>query len=492
MPPNLKTAAMLREAMTLAQQERHPQKVLDICQRIVAAEPDNAEAHWLLAATYMKLGRNPEARRGAEVVMRLRPKDPRPYHQLAAILLQDGEFGEVDRMLDRGVSACGQNALFAALRAERLRIVADYEGAYQACKPLIDAGTDNPFVLVAAARACGRTDRLEEGIGLLQRHLTREDVPPATRAPLLCALADLFEAAKRYDEAFEAMTRSNAFRRPPLEPALQSAGIDRLIAAWDREALAALPRGEQTDLPVFIVGFWRSGTTLVEQTLSCHPRVFGAGELPTIRNFAVERHDPAVPSAEPLILDPRSLNRSAVSRISRSYLAQLRTLAPEALRVTDKLPVNFMHLGLISVLFPGARVVHCLRDPMDTCISCYFNLQGHTPYARSLRTLGSFYGDYLRLMAHWKSVVDIPILDIVYEDFVAQQEATARRLVEFVGLPWDEACLRHHENRRVAMSRSIDQVRQPMYTSSVARWRRYERHLGPLLEALGPDAAARP
>ncbi len=476
---------MLREAAAFAQQERHPQKVLELCQRIIAAEPGNAEAQWLMAATYMKLGRNPEARRAAEAAMRLRPKDPRPYHQLAAISLQDGEFDQMDRMLERGVAACGEHVLFVALRAERLRIAADYEGAYRVCKPMIDAGTDNPFVLVAAARACGRTGRPEEGIALLRRTLDRAELPPSTRAPLLCALADLLESVKRHDEAFEAMNQSNAMRRPPLEPSIQSKAIDRLIAAWDRETIATLPRGEPTELPVFVVGFWRSGTTLVEQTLSCHPRVFGAGELPIIRNFAVERHDPTVPSAEPLILDPKSLNRSIISRVSRAYLAHLRKLSPGAERITDKLPVNFMHLGLISILFPGARIIHCLRDPIDTCVSCYFNLQGHTPYARNLRTLGSFYRDYQRLMAHWKSVLDAPILDVVYEDFVANQESTARRLVEFVGLPWDDACLKHHENPRIAMSRSIDQVRQPMYSSSIARWKRYERHLGTLIDALG-------
>lgn len=487
MPTAANASALFREAMSHAQAGHHPQ-VMALCRRIIEEDPRHAEAHWLLAATYLNLGRYPEARRLAEVAARLRPNDPRPHHQIATIQLLEGQFEEVDRTLERAERACGPHPLFVALRAERLRTVADYEGAYMACKPLLDAGTDHPVVLVAGARACLRTGRVEEGIDLVRRRLGGPGLHPSTRVPLLCVLSDLCDAAKRYDEAFLAMKEANDLRRAVLDPATQSASIDRYIGAWGAETIAALPRGAPTDLPVFIVGFWRSGTTLVEQTLSSHPSVFGAGELTMVRDFAAERHDPKTPSSEPLILEPNILNKATISRLSRGYLSHVRELAPDALRITDKMPVNFVHLGLISVLFPGAKVIHCLRDPVDTCVSCYLNLQGNTPYARDLRALGGFYRDYLRLMDHWKAVLEIPIMDVVYERFVAEQEATARRLVDYIGLPWDDACLRPHENRRVALTRSIDQVRRPMYASSVSRWKRYEKHLGPLLEALGPAA----
>lgn len=490
MPTAANTAALLQEALAHAHASRHT-RVLDACKRILDADPRNPEALWLRAATYLNLGRLAEARKSAEASMSIRPRDPRPHHQVATIHLLEGRFDEVDQALDRAEKECGPHPLFVALRAERRRTVADYEGAYQACKPLLDADTDHPVVLTAAARACLRTDRIDEGISLIQRRLGRPGLHPSTRAPLLCVLADLLDAAGRHDEAFLAMKEANTLRKPALDPALQTAAIDRYIAAWDRSTIAGMPRGAPTDLPIFIVGFWRSGTTLVEQTLSSHSKVFGAGELGLIREFAVEQHDPKVPSNEALVLNPRALNRSTVFRFSRAYLAHLRKLSADAERITDKMPVNFLHLGLIWVLFPGARIIHCLRDPVDTCVSCYFNLQGHTPYARDLRALGSFYRDYRRLMDHWKSVLDIPMTEVVYEDFVASQESTARRLVDFIGLPWDDACLRHHENPRVALTRSIDQVRQPMYASSVARWKRYEKNLDPLLDALGPFAPKR-
>lgn len=463
-------------------------EAIGACEQLLRRNPGDVDALRVLGAACLSVGRFSEARGAAERAISLRPADPRPYHQLATLGMREGRLEEVDRALDRGVAACGPAPILIALRAERLLTAAEYQRAYDACKPLLEAGADDPAVIVAAARACAPIGRHEEGIRLLRGRLDGAVLSPGVRTVLLGALADLLDADGQHDEAFLTITEANRLKQPPPDPALQSAAIDRYIGAWDRATLAALPRCAHTDVPVFIVGFWRSGTTLVEQTLSSHPRVFGAGELTILREFAERRHDPAVPRAEPLIMDPRGIGRPALARFARSYLARVRELAPSAARITDKLPVNFVHLGLISVLLPGAKVIHCLRDPLDTCVSAYMNVQGNNAYARDLRALGSFYRDYRRLMAHWKAVLDLSILDVVYEEFVADQAGTARRLVEFIGLPWDDACLRPHDNRRIAFTRSIDQVRRPLFGSSIARWRRYERHLGPLLDALGEDA----
>jgi hypothetical protein len=168
------------------------------------------------------------------------------------------------------------------------------------------------------------------------------------------------------------------------------------------------------------------------------------------------------------------------------HLTKLESLAPGVARVTDKLPHNFASLGLIDLLFPGARVIHCMRDPLDTCLSIYFQpfIQHHT-YATNLANIGFYYREYLRLMAHWRKVLRVPMLDLQYEELVENPEEQTRRLLAFCELSWDERCLRHHESARVASTFSYDQVRQPIYNKSVARWRRYEKHLGPLIEALG-------
>jgi hypothetical protein len=181
-----------------------------------------------------------------------------------------------------------------------------------------------------------------------------------------------------------------------------------------------------------------------------------------------------------------TIGAETLDRFAAKYLAKLASLARDVARVTDKMPQNFISLGLIDLLFPNARVIHCMRSPIDTCLSIYFHpFVQHHDYATDLTHVGLYYREYLRLMAHWRTVLRIPLLDLRYEDLVENPEEKVRQLLDFCELPWDEQCLRHHESGRIAKTFSYNQVRQPIYKTSVARWKRYEKHLGPLIEALG-------
>ena len=238
--------------------------------------------------------------------------------------------------------------------------------------------------------------------------------------------------------------------------------------------------GVADETPVFVVGMPRSGTTLVEQIVSSHPLVAAGGE----REYWVRNGRTWEESGE------GGLTEAAIHRLATDYLAELRRVAPDAARVTDKLPYNFLWIGLIHLALPNARIVHCRRHPVDTCLSIYF-----THFARRAN-FGSDRGDlvceyrqYERLMAHWRAVLPADrFLDVDYETLVADQEAGTRRLIEFCGLAWDDACLRPEGNRRVVMTASSWQARQPVYRSSVARWRNYEEWLGELRELLSPAA----
>ncbi|MHB8256706.1 MAG: sulfotransferase family protein [Acidiferrobacterales bacterium] len=177
--------------------------------------------------------------------------------------------------------------------------------------------------------------------------------------------------------------------------------------------------------------------------------------------------------------------RKNIDPIAQKYLDRLGGLAHNVVRVTDKMPHNFMALGLIDLLFPGARVIHCVRDPVDTCLSIYFQHFNDTHvYARDLSSLGQYYRQYQRLMAHWKTVLRIPLMDIQYEELVENQEDLSRRMIEFCELKWDDRCLRFHESVRFVTTPSYDQVRRPIYRKSVARWKNYEQFIEPLLSAL--------
>jgi hypothetical protein len=222
----------------------------------------------------------------------------------------------------------------------------------------------------------------------------------------------------------------------------------------------------------------------VEQILASHPRVHGAGELSD-----VERLYTPPASAPSAVEYPESMNQldaAAARGMADKYLDRLRQLGGDALRVVDKMPFNFLRLGFIAALFPRARIIHCRRDPVDVCMSCYFQdfSSGH-PFALDLANLGLYYREYVRLMDHWKKVLPVPIFDLRYEELTAEQERVSRELLAYCGLEWDERCLRFHETPRMVRTASNLQVRQSLYRSSVGRWKRYEPYIQPLLAALG-------
>ncbi|MBK7406297.1 MAG: sulfotransferase [Phycisphaerales bacterium] len=235
------------------------------------------------------------------------------------------------------------------------------------------------------------------------------------------------------------------------------------------------------------MGMPRSGTSLVEQIIASHPGAYGGGEL----NFvAMAARDLLMPTVErpSIAAQLDALRQPTLDRESQKVQRLMTEPSPRAERFTDKLPQNFLHLGMIELLFPQARVIHCRRDPRDTCLSCYTHLFGganNQPFAGDLVHLGRYYRAYERIMEHWRRVTSLPMMEVVYEELVADLDGAARRVVEFTGLEWDEQCLRFYETRRDVITESADQVRRPIYSSSIGRWKRFGAHLDPLARALG-------
>ncbi|MCP4023282.1 MAG: sulfotransferase, partial [Desulfobacteraceae bacterium] len=242
--------------------------------------------------------------------------------------------------------------------------------------------------------------------------------------------------------------------------------------------------GIQDKTPVFIVGMPRSGTTLVEQILASHHLVFGAGELENLTHcvgqfslLEISKNDP----------NSISENKKQLNQAGRKYLESLRAVGKEAAFITDKMPQNYLQIGFIKTILPNAKVIHCVREPMDTCFSIFKHLfpgvssqQVVHPYAYDMEELGRFYHYYNDLMAHWQRVLPGFVVDIKYENMVSNQEKETRRLLEFCGLEWDDSCLTFFKTRRKVSTASAEQVRQPIYRDSVFRWKLYEKHLVPL------------
>ena len=231
----------------------------------------------------------------------------------------------------------------------------------------------------------------------------------------------------------------------------------------------------------------RSGTSLVEQILASHARVYGAGERTEIGNLADRLNKTEMLD---YVEHLENLDQQNLDRMASEYLQTVTRPAGDAERITDKMPTNFLHLGFIAQLFPAARIIHCRRDPRDTCLSIYFqefNLAHN--YANNLGALAHFYREYERLMDHWLAVLDLPILEVNYLETVFNLERSARRMVNFLDLEWDPDCLQFHRSGRITATASYDQVRQPVYTGSIGRWKHYRKHVASLIEEFGDQDA---
>lgn len=309
------------------------------------------------------------------------------------------------------------------------------------------------------------------------------------RMQMSFAAGKVYDDLKRYDEAFPLLAAGNALKRKTIaydEPTILSyfERIKNVITAdLVREKSGG---GVAGAAPIFVLGMPRSGTTLVEQILASHPRVAGAGELKDMSNTvnSVRSKDGTtvpfpefVPVATP----------AEIARIGEVYLQKLTRRAPGAERITDKMPSNFYFLGLIHLALPGAKVIHTNRNAVDTCVSCFSKLfAGEQSQTYDLGELGRYYRAYHGLMAHWRAALPAgAFLDVQYEDVVADTEGQARRILDYCGLEWDARVLDFHRTERPVKTASSSQVRQPIYNSSVARWRNYEKFLGPLLQELG-------
>lgn len=336
---------------------------------------------------------------------------------------------------------------------------------------------------IGALCALARLDKVEPGCDLLQQlesALTEvETYTPKKQALLRFAVGKAYQDLERYDAAFEQFALGGKSVRGTMnyDPGIHRQLIDMIIDKYDAKKIEAL-RSEaiETCNPIFILGMPRSGTTLAESIIASHPDVVAGGELPYLnRAFAVPHNQQAVSALNDIF------NRSdkELRQLMLGYQSCLSQRGKTGRRMTDKMPSNFMHLGLIHALLPEATIIHIKRDPLDTCLSnytCFFQNSQYHSY--DLTELGNYYNDYARLMQHWARILPATAYKtIAYEDIVQAPESTSRELIAHCGLPWDDRCMEFHKSKRSVKTASLTQVRQPIYNSSINNWRHYERHL---------------
>lgn len=424
-----------------------------IGERALALAPQRAEAHSLLAGIFMEQGFHDKARAAYDQALALNPALLSAHLGKGHLLMQGGDMAAAEVWF-RQALALDPECLAARLSLTQVRKT--------------EPGDDNLLALEEQAKAVGTLSETKALALHFSLGKCYDDIKDYARAfPHFQEGCRLKRKRVEYkaDDNTQACANITAFFTPDT--------IDRLSGA-----------GDLSEAPIFVLGMPRSGTTLVEQILASHPDVYGAGELHDLLHLAGRPKDEPT---EGFPLSLRGLTAADLAAMGQRYVAGLRERAPDAQCITDKMPANFFCVGLIHLLLPNAKIVHVMRNPVDTCLSGFMQLFRKSQYySYDLAELGRYYRNYARLMQHWRDVLPSgAFLDIQYEDLVADPEGQTRHLLEYCQLDWNDACLDFHKTERSVRTASVTQVRQPIYSSSVERWRHYEQFLAPLLEELG-------
>jgi tetratricopeptide (TPR) repeat protein len=452
------------------------QEALAVRRKALEIDPQRVELHNDLGGVLFDMRRLNEAAAAYRSALELRPADPQAQLGLAGILRMRGRSAEAEEMCRAALEREPNNVEGLSLLAEMHSDRGQFEEARELFERALAINWALPLVycsLSANRRMTPADSRWLERV----EALLAKPLPLGHEIDLRYALGKYFDDLGRYDEAFATYQRANELarrRKPTYTRSRLEQRVDRLIGTFNESFLSEQRAvGSDSELPVLIIGMPRSGTSLAEQILASHPDVFGGGEIRFWEGaFGVFEAERAAGVSVAEILP----------QFARDYLERVRALSGPVLRVIDKMPANFLYAGLIHATLPRARMIHMKRHPLDTCLSIYSqNFFRMGSYANDLEDLGHYYTQYVRIMDHWRSVLpSSALLEVPYEELLADQEGWTRRMLDFIGVPWDPKCLNFHETERIVITASRWQVRQRLNSSSAGRWRNYARHLAPL------------
>jgi tetratricopeptide (TPR) repeat protein len=486
-------------------------EAIDIFQELVSLNPRHAEALNNLGSALCDLGHYKEAEDHFRRALSIKPDYPEPYYNLGTMFRLTGSIVESEIWLRRALklkpnyadarSSLGLTlVLRGRVRDAKVRFgkvlkgaprhvgalfgmgsVAKIEGRFDEAEAMFKRVLEiNPRMTGAWAALVGLRKMTSADDAWLKRaeEIAASEIGPLEAADLCFAIGKYCDDVKDFDRAFYNYKRANELLQTVAERYERDAHtrfVDELIRDYTRETVHRGHVGASASMkPVFVVGMPRSGTSLAEQIVASHPAAKGAGEL-GFWSAAVHEHD--------ITTRKGPVDESTKRKLAKDYLRALESQSGDALRVVDKTPVNSDYLGVIHAVFPNARIIYMQRDPIDTCLSCYFQqFSLAVNFTMDLSDLAHYYREHRRLMAHWRAVLPRgTILDVPYAELVVDQVGWTRKILDFLGLEWDERCLDFHDTERAVTTTSYWQVRQRIYKDSVNRWRNYEKFIGPLL-----------
>ena len=460
------------------------EKAIAAGRRATALKSGDLDAHYNLGLALADSDLAQEAADSYRKALALNPKHGLSWNNLGAALEKLDDMSAAEDAYFRAVQlnrrhAEAQNNLGAiySVQGKLDEARACFEDAIEA-----NPGFVSPHYNLSSLKTYDKGDaHLEQ----LEEIVLRADATQSldARIRLSFALGKAREDVGNYDAAFVAYENGNRLQhnRFPVDEKKADAQLAKIVGVFDRSFFEARTKPASSDrTPIFIVGMPRSGTTLIEQILASHPEVYGGGELSELRQVLAT---PQGATASTVFTDyAADLNSVEFEALGHEYLEQVWTLSPGSRFISDKMPANYFFIGMIHLIFPDAKIIHSIRDPIDSCFSCYARLFNKTmEFAYDLGTLGRYAVRYLRLMWHWHEALPVDtVLDVRYEDVVDDVEVQARRMLDYIGLPWNDDCLKFYKNKRQVKTASIVQVRRPIYKSSIGRCKNFEKHLSAL------------
>ncbi len=520
--PDCADALLMRGAL-LGEMGKLDQAVIDI-EKSIQSDKTNGSAFLTLAYLYEKLGKNKEAieassnaialdstpeaiklyvrlckKLGNQLLEKSQLNEAENYFKLALEHKNDADIlyrlslvkrnkGHIEssiKLAQEAVSLSPNHIRAKAHIASSYELLGDYEKGNKLIEKLNQEHPEHPMVSIIYAQYTLRSKNQLKGISALKNMLNRTDIQTHDRVSAQMFLGKLYDSIKDYDTAFYYFKQANDSLDKNYNPLDYKNYISALINYFSQDKYASIPSSQNTsDELIFIVGMPRSGTSLIEQIISSHSDVFGAGELFHVDDIA-NLIQTEINSTQDYPVCLNNINTTDINRLADKLLSKIKSENPGSIKVSDKMPFNFHHIGLIHKLLPSAKIINCTRDARDTCISCYFQyFTGYHPYSSNLRSLGIHYCEYERLMNHWINELNIPILNISYESLVKDTRNEIAKTLDFLGLEWQEECIEFYRQKRKVATASYDQVNKKMYSSSIGRWRNYNEYITDLLNAL--------
>ena len=447
--------------------------------------PGNALAHYYVASCYQAAGNKAMLIQHYKESLKYNPKLVDSMVRLATHYQEIDNFDRAFDYIDQALKISPDHQMALSHKAGLLSMTGDKSGAYLILRKLIDAGTYSALDLDIYSSLYDQYGDVNEVIKLSENMLQRMNTAPSDKKFLGFSLGRIYDKKGEYDLAFERFRLANNTAYRKFDHVSDKALINKMTEIYSREHAADMSVNDVTNAnPIFIVGMPRSGTTLVEQVLSKHPEVHACGELPYVSDIIKKMTGEIAVDVTGLDVI-RDFCASDIKIRADEYIARVGDLPGVEKMFTDKMPANYLYLGLISQIFPTAKILHCTRDPRDIVLSMYFQYFGSRQlFSNNLTDIAKVYLEYDKLMKHWKDTLNINIFDIKYEDLVVNFEPNVANLLEFCGLEFAEECLDFHKSKRIVATASFNQVNKPLYKKSLARWKNYEKHLAEVEDIL--------